>query len=51
MSGKNLVFEKKGKGKNWQGTRGNWAQNERFMIDLQFGSSDFSETFKQFSSC
>ena len=47
MSGKNLVFEKKGKS-----GRGSWAdrvQNERFPTNLEFGSSDFDETFRKVS--
>ena len=48
ISGKNLVFGQKGQ--KWAG--GSWAdraRNERFPTDLEFGSSDFDETFRKCS--
>ena len=47
MSGKNLVLEKKGKS-GW-GSWDNRVQNERIPIYLEFGSSDFDETWRECS--
>ena len=47
------VLEKKGKkGKKGKSGWGSWAnrvQNERFTTYLEFGSSDFDETFRKCS--
>ena len=51
MSGKNPVLVKKGKkGKSGRGSLANRVQNERFTTYLEFGSSDFDETFRKCSS-
>ena len=50
ISHKIPVLEKKGKkGKSGRGSLANRVQNERFTTYLEFGSSDFDETFRKCS--